>query len=325
MRTLLISLLLASAAAATPALAESDNSGRQHMRGERQSDSESRSERRQSGESRRSERSAEANNNSNNDPPRVRSFGGNRPEVTTHDSADSVRNWRGAGRGEGGSQPALVESGKASHPGPGVRIVQDGSTDGGSRGGRHVRVVEGGGSDQGGQQGTQDRRAFWRERVREVGSGGTDSGPIGGSGRLVQPDRPLPRVLRTRVPVVSDTPREGTQPPLRTENRRTSHHRWTGDWRHDHRYNWWDWRRRHRSHFHLGFYFDPFGWNYRPYQIGWRLWPVYYSSRFWIDDPWSYRLPYAPPGYRWIRYYDDLILVDTWDGQVVDVIYNFFW
>jgi Ni/Co efflux regulator RcnB len=38
-----------------------------------------------------------------------------------------------------------------------------------------------------------------------------------------------------------------------------------------------------------------------------------------------YRLPFAPPGYRWIRYYDDALLIDTWDGQVVDVIYDFFW
>jgi len=28
---------------------------------------------------------------------------------------------------------------------------------------------------------------------------------------------------------------------------------------------------------------------------------------------------------RWIRYYDDALLVDTWNGEVVDVIYNFFW
>ena len=38
-----------------------------------------------------------------------------------------------------------------------------------------------------------------------------------------------------------------------------------------------------------------------------------------------YRLPYAPPGYRWIRYYDDAMLIDTWDGTVVDVIRDFFW
>ena len=54
--------------------------------------------------------------------------------------------------------------------------------------------------------------------------------------------------------------------------------------------------------------------------IGWRLWPGYYSSHFWINDPWQYRLPYAPPGTQWVRYYDDAVLVDMWSGQVEDVI-----
>ena len=138
--------------------------------------------------------------------------------------------------------------------------------------------------------------------------------------------RLAPKIFRNRVPIISNTPHEGTQPPLRTERRRTQSVNWnTSHWRNDHRYNWQDWRRRHRSTFHLGLYFDPFGWGYQPYQIGWRLWPNYYNSNYWLSDPYEYRLPYAPPGYRWIRYYDDAILVDTWNGQVVDVIYNFFW
>jgi len=148
----------------------------------------------------------------------------------------------------------------------------------------------------------------------------------GGTPTLRQSDRQRPSVFRNRVPIVSNTPHEGTQPPLRAEVRRTPKINWSAhNWRNDKKYDWKDWRKRHRSHFHLGFYYDPFGWNYRPYQIGWRLWPSYYNSRYWLNDPWQYRLPYAPPGYRWIRYYDDAILVDTWSGQVVDVIYNFFW
>ena len=131
--------------------------------------------------------------------------------------------------------------------------------------------------------------------------------------------------MRTRVPVVSDVPRAGTQPPPPVEVRRTAAPQWSTNWRHDSKYDWYNHRRHHRSLFHLGFYFDPFGWGYNPYQIGWRLWPSYYSSRYWINDPWEYRLPYAPPGTRWVRYYDDAILVDMWSGQVVDVIYNFFW
>lgn len=138
--------------------------------------------------------------------------------------------------------------------------------------------------------------------------------------------RAVPAVFRNRVPIVSNTPHEGTQPPKRIETRHTNWASWsTTHWRHDKRYDWRDHRRRHRSLFHLGFYYDPFGWGYRPYEIGWRLWPSYFGSRYWLSDPWQYRLPYAPPGYRWIRYYDDAILVDTWDGRVVDVIYNFFW
>jgi hypothetical protein len=143
---------------------------------------------------------------------------------------------------------------------------------------------------------------------------------------LREQDRPLPRVFRNRVPIVSNSPREGTQPPLRIESRRRiGGINWSTNWRNDDRYDWHNWRRHHRSTFHLGVYFDPFGWSYRPYQIGWRLWPSYYRSSFWINDPWQYRLPYAPPGTRWIRYYDDAVLVDTWSGEVVDVIYNFFW
>jgi hypothetical protein len=143
---------------------------------------------------------------------------------------------------------------------------------------------------------------------------------------LRRQDRPLPGVFHNRVPIVSNVPHEGTQPPLRVDNRsRDRNHHWDTSWRNDHRYDWRDWRRRHRSHFHLGFYYDPFGWSYRPYSIGWRLWPSYYSSSYWINDAWEYRLPYAPPGYRWIRYWDDAILVDTFTGEVRDVIPNFFW
>jgi Ni/Co efflux regulator RcnB len=140
-----------------------------------------------------------------------------------------------------------------------------------------------------------------------------------------QPDRTYPRVLRTRTPVVSQTPQPGTQPPLRVDNRRRNHTNWSTDWRRDNRYDWQNHRRHHRNWFHLGLYYDPFGWGYSPFQIGWRMWPSYYGSNYWINDPYQYRLPYAPPGYRWIRYYDDAILVDTWSGEVVDVLYNFFW
>lgn len=126
-------------------------------------------------------------------------------------------------------------------------------------------------------------------------------------------------------PVVSNTPSPNTQPPPPHTSRGHSSPNWNHNWRNNSRYDWNHHRRRHRSLFHLGFYFDPFGWGYNPYQIGWRMWPSYYSSNYWLNDPWQYRLPYAPPGTRWVRYYNDAILVDMWSGQVIDVIYSFFW
>ena len=51
----------------------------------------------------------------------------------------------------------------------------------------------------------------------------------------------------------------------------------------------------------------------------------FYDQRYWIADPWAYRLPPAAGPYRWVRYYDDVLLVDMYSGEVVDVIYDFFW
>jgi Ni/Co efflux regulator RcnB len=52
---------------------------------------------------------------------------------------------------------------------------------------------------------------------------------------------------------------------------------------------------------------------------------LFWGRNYWISDPWQYRLPAAPYGYQWVRYYNDVLLVDTYNGRVVDVIYDFFW
>jgi Ni/Co efflux regulator RcnB len=99
---------------------------------------------------------------------------------------------------------------------------------------------------------------------------------------------------------------------------------WNRDWRHDRRYDWRSYRDRHRSTFHIGVYFDPFGYNYRRFDIGYRLPQLYFGQRYWID-PGMYQLPYPPPGTQWVRYWNDAVLVDMYSGEVVDVIRDFFW
>jgi len=127
---------------------------------------------------------------------------------------------------------------------------------------------------------------------------------------------------RVRVPTGARPDRPAPPPQVANNTRAPT---WGTSWRRDSRYDWRRYRDRNRSIFNLGAYYDPFGWGYQRWGVGWRLWPSYYSSNYWLNDPWMYRLPYAPWPYKWVRYWDDAILVNTMTGQVVDVEYNFFW
>lgn len=107
---------------------------------------------------------------------------------------------------------------------------------------------------------------------------------------------------------------------------RHDHRKWDRRWRDNNRYDWYDYRSKHRHHYRLGRYYAPYhGYNYRRLSIGFYLDSLFYSSRYWIDDPWQYRLPEVYGPYRWVRYYDDALLVDIYSGEVVDVIHDFFW
>lgn len=103
--------------------------------------------------------------------------------------------------------------------------------------------------------------------------------------------------------------------------------RWSNNWRNDRRYDWRWYRDRNRSAYRLPSYYAPYGWNYgyRRFSIGIFLNSILFSNQYWIDDPWDYRLPPSYGTLRWIRYYDDALLVDIRDGYVVDVIYDMFW
>jgi Nickel/cobalt transporter regulator len=102
---------------------------------------------------------------------------------------------------------------------------------------------------------------------------------------------------------------------------------WNYGWRNDNRYDWNSHRNRYRDQYRIGRYYNPYGYSrgYSRFSIGFFLDSGYYSDRYWINDPWSYRLPDAYGSYRWVRYYDDALLVDIYSGEVVDVIHNFFY
>ncbi|MFM6950105.1 MAG: RcnB family protein [Novosphingobium sp.] len=102
--------------------------------------------------------------------------------------------------------------------------------------------------------------------------------------------------------------------------------RWDNRWRDNRRYDWYSYRRTSPSTFRGGLYYAPYrNYSYRRLNIGFFLDSLFYSNRYWITDPWQYRLPDVYGPYRWVRYYDDALLVNTYTGEVADVIYAFFW
>lgn len=103
--------------------------------------------------------------------------------------------------------------------------------------------------------------------------------------------------------------------------------RWNRDWRNDRRYDWQQYRYSNRDLFRQPRYFSPYGYNYgyQRFGVGIYLESILFGSRYRISDPWRYRLPDAQWPYEWVRYHDDVLLVDTRNGYVVDVIHDFFW
>lgn len=275
MRKILISLLLAGAAA-TPALAGPHNWYNQQTQDERQ---QARSDRQQAREERQQARQdARADRADNRANVNARQFNGPGPQYE-----------RPQFNGSGAPQQRFDARGGGYYGqgnGPGYYQQQ-----------REQRVQD------------MQQRFDQRQANRD----------------LRQSNRPVPNVMRDRNPrVVSDVPRPGTQPPLRADSYRHDNVHWNTNWRNDRRYDWRDYRDHHRSRFHLSFYYDPFGWGYQPFYIGYRMWPAYYGNQYWID-PAMFGLPYPPPGAQWVRYWNDAVLVDMYTGTVIDVIPGFFW
>ena len=69
-------------------------------------------------------------------------------------------------------------------------------------------------------------------------------------------------------------------------------------------------------------------WNanfrYQRFAVGARIQPAYFGNRYTISDYGRFR--WARPGVnqRWVRHFDDALLVNTRTGRVVKVVYNAF-
>jgi len=122
-------------------------------------------------------------------------------------------------------------------------------------------------------------------------------------------------------------PAYNNQRRLQARERWADQRRWSNSWRSDRRYDWQDYRTRNRALYRMPTYYAPYGWNrgYTRFSIGIFLNNMLFDQSYWISDPYYYRLPPVYGWLRWVRYYDDALLVDVRDGYVVDVIHDFFW
>ncbi|WP_294077350.1 RcnB family protein [Sphingomonas sp.] len=102
---------------------------------------------------------------------------------------------------------------------------------------------------------------------------------------------------------------------------------WSRGWRGDRRYDWGSYRQYNRNIYRLPRYYAPAGYRYgyQRFSIGLTIGALLFSQNYWINDPFYYRLPPAYGPYRWVRYYNDALLVDIRTGYVVDVVYDIFW
>jgi Ni/Co efflux regulator RcnB len=68
----------------------------------------------------------------------------------------------------------------------------------------------------------------------------------------------------------------------------------------------------------------PRGWSYRRWRPGLSLPLLFWGSRYFFRDYSLLGLGTPPPGFVWVRYGPDLLLVRERDRQIVDVIYGAF-
>jgi Ni/Co efflux regulator RcnB len=139
-------------------------------------------------------------------------------------------------------------------------------------------------------------------------------GPGGpGSGRPPRPGRPEiqpPRPGRPQPPVRPGKPRPPGRPG-QGQNRPRPPHR-PG-------YRPPNFRPIHRP----GWQYPP-GYRYRRWTIGLLLPHLFLSPTYYFDDYATYGFGPPPPGYRWVRYGPDLLLVDQRTGRIRDAIYGAF-
>ena len=93
--------------------------------------------------------------------------------------------------------------------------------------------------------------------------------------------------------------------------------------RREYREDWRDHRRSNPNVYRGGRWDAPRGYNYRRVGVGYRFNPAFYDRRYWVD-PYRYHLRPVARWQRWIRYGNDVALIDVRNGRIIDINHGFF-
>jgi Ni/Co efflux regulator RcnB len=91
------------------------------------------------------------------------------------------------------------------------------------------------------------------------------------------------------------------------------------------REDWRDYRAKNRSAFHRSAYVAPRGMRYRPVAVGANLNRAFFGKPYWVSNYSAYRLPNPGRGLTYVRYGNDVLLVNSRTGRVIRVYDKFFW
>jgi len=76
---------------------------------------------------------------------------------------------------------------------------------------------------------------------------------------------------------------------------------------------------------HAAAFVYPSGWAYRRWAVGAILPPLFLVPAYYYADWAALGLSAPEPGFQWVRYGPDLVLVNVSTGEVVDVVYGAFY
>ncbi len=129
-----------------------------------------------------------------------------------------------------------------------------------------------------------------------------------------RPSRPGHNPPVTIQPVPKPTPhRPGHKPPVTIQPVRPRPPQRPG------------YRPPHVRPIHRPPFYYPHGYHYRRWHIGLLLPHIFLSNRYYFNDWATLGFGPPPPGYVWVRYGPDLLLVDRYTGRIRDVVYGVFY